>query len=285
MIKVVREIAKIEFRRLKTKLWLLFVLVIGFSATIGCQKRLNLQDLELGNMDVRIETHSNGITSTPSVPNFGGVDFNDFFTVAPFLGAAATCLGLGFLVLLTMPFRGGEERQLGCLQLLWLSNPSFPKIEAIRYGIYFAIGVTYYIVVGVITWIYGVSQDILSSVTLLQGAIVIGYWFFSLLALAIALGGLITGLNNAYANLTNKWPIQLLINLGILGIALQVKALASFTLDTTQPSMLPLLTVPIGDPLVYEIRCPLPLDFWLVTGVAVLLLVAWTGRIYDEMEI
>ena len=283
MKSVILAIGKVEIYRLKTRLWLLFVLLLGFSATIGCQEGVDFSKLDFSKVDVDISTHSSGANTTQE--DLIGLNYQKLFAVAPLIGAAATCLGLGFLVLLTMPFRSGEDRRLGCLQLMWLSNPSFPRIEAIRYGVYFIIGSLFFITVLTIGIIYGNSKNLIPMATAVEGSLVLAFWFFSALALAIAFGGFITSLNNTYANALPGWPIKLLINLGILGALLNILDSIAHTLSMSSWSILPIFELPVGDPLTYELKCPLPLDWWLITLCLTALLVAWTGRIYDEMEI
>tara|TARA_B100001094_G_C18146255_1_gene780889 strand:+ start:389 stop:1246 length:858 start_codon:yes stop_codon:yes gene_type:complete len=278
-------IAKIELMRLKTKIWLLFALLLGFSATIGCQEGIDYKNIDFTNVDINFQTSSSPSSSSSSPKEMLDLDYQKLFAAAPLVGAAGTCIILGFLVLLTMPFRGSEDRRLGCLQLLWLSSPSFPRIEAIRYLLYFFIGATFFTIVTTIGGVYGSANNLIDAGTAIQGIIVLAFWFFSALALSIALGGFITSLSSAYLNCKPTWPINLLSYLGIIGSISIFIDLISSILSNHEIKLLPVIQVAIGHSDGYQVNCPLPLDWLGITLSVSTLLVVWTGRIYTEMEI
>ena len=271
-------VAWLEFTRTSVRSWLLLIIVLGYGFF------LSSYDLPMASVDIEISTvqSSELIESLDQEKDLKNNKHHILKqTIKPVVTAAA--LTLGFIVLMTIPFRGKQEWEDGQFQMIAMGDYSFYQVELVRFLGYLFLSTLFTLAVlfsaGIYLWVHEVAT--LASIANIQ--ILATYIFIVLVPVLLAFGIFVSAINTAYYREGQGKLLTLIKYVSCLSFFhLTLKAIRS--LNEAEGNIIPALRLPISVPGVFDTHVQ-------VSWVAIILSVAvsagllyWAGRILEEVE-
>lgn len=268
-------ISWLELVRNRTRSWLLLIIIIAFSFALStCGRTEGHFDMQSGSGEFS--------QSVPDSNPGSGTEYSLPAAFPPFAITGITFI-LGFLVLMTIPFRGKQEWEDGQFQMIAMGDHSFYKVELTRFLSYLSLAALFFVAVllcsGVFCWKYELFP--LASILKLQWVAV--YKCASFLPLMLAFGILVSAINTAYYRDGNYKLLTLVKYVSCLSFfVLAIKTGEWF--EDASHNLLPAMQVFIDIPGGNHITIALNWEFPVLSILTAVLLIYWAGRILEEVE-
>ena len=195
MKQLIFTIIWLEFTRTKARNWLLLILILvsGFML------------LSYGHSVAGIQKHSNEDTSNIEFisPERLAVHqgINDNFVPLSSIPTAlvtATASFIGFIILLTIPFRSRQEWEDGQFQMISMGRFNFYQVEVARFLSYLFLAALFYSVLLLSSSLYAWLSGVVTPQGIKTMNLFIGYLFLSLVPLMLSFGVFVSAINTAY---------------------------------------------------------------------------------------
>jgi hypothetical protein len=206
----------------------------------------------------------------------------------PFAGVPAVVITIiafvaGFLVLMTIPFRGKQEWEDGQFQMIAMGQHSFYKVEFTRFLSYLSLAVLYLVVVLLCASVYSLKNGIFNIQSVFNMQWIAMHGFISLMPLMLAFGVFVSAINTAYYRDGNSKLLTLVKYVSCFSFfVLTVKTAHWF--DDPSHNLLPNFHVPVEFPGVTQLTVTLNWEFLILSLATAALLIFWSGRVLEEVE-
>ena len=270
MKKLISTIYWLELQRIKNRIWILAVIVFGFAMFSGSCDQSNFQ----------FEMNS---TSSPSDNDpIGPVFYESLFTILPTVLMTFAALIIGYVVILTIPFRDKEEWENGQFQMQVMGQFSQYQIQAARFLVYLLIATGFFILICINSTLLAWKSDSLDNETIISFQTLVSYWCLALVPLLIAFGCFVSSITMAYYRDGDNKFITLIKYLGSYGFAMILLKVSAWFTDPEKGFFDPNF-------LVFEVNSRrldvgIHWEFPILTILVATVLLFWSGRILDEVE-
>ena len=270
-------ISWLELVRNKTRNWLLFIIVVAFSFSLStCGHPDNF---------VFSQHESTSITQPlqdQQVPadSDNGFKLEEFFP--PFAITMITMF-LGFLVLMTVPFRGRQEWEDGQFQMIAMGDHSFYKVELTRFLSYLCLAALFFVTILICSGIFSWRHNLFPVATILKLQGMFMYRFMALVPLMLAFGVLVSAINTAYCRDGNSKLLTLVKYVSCFSFFVLMFKTANW-FENPAHLLLPALHIPVEVPGGFSTTLALNFDYPILALSAAALFIFWAGRILEEVE-
>ena len=269
----------LELIRAKTRSLLLLVIIIACSFSLST----------CGHVDADIHissetTQSAPFAGSPSKPakNLSKGDSN-LMTAFPPLVITCGAFVLGFIVLMTIPFRGKQEWEDGQFQMIAMGDFSFYRVEFTRFLSYLLLAILFIVTVLLCSSIFCWKNEIFSSETIISLQWLVIHRFVSFMPLMLAFGVLVSAINTAYYQDGNGKILTLVKYISCFSFFVLAMKIGCWFEDMPY-RLFPVLEVPINVLEVHQTTLTFGWEFMFLSLAVAALFVFWSGRVLEEVE-
>lgn len=192
--QLLKVIGQLEFQRLRTRLFGLLLVLLGIAAGMSCTPTTSHEF----KITTHYENHNGVVTNHQQQALAIPEAYQSLWQALPAFGALAIGLGVGILVLLTLPVRSREDWQSGTFQMFLLSDQGIARIEAWRFGFLVLVALGFLALVQVLgTW-YLWRDGNMALETVVKGHLILAFWYVSMVPLLLAVVAVVSAANMAY---------------------------------------------------------------------------------------
>ncbi len=272
-------ISWLEFVRNKTRCWFFLIILVAFSFLLSTCGHSNSET----NISAEI-TQSSPLLPSPEKNdsaefNLGGNNFSSF---SPFV-ITGVALFLGFIVLMTIPFRSKQEWEDGQFQMIAMGDHSFYKVESTRFLSYLLLATLFFITVLLCFGIFCWKNEILSLDTIIRLQWLALLRFISFIPLMLAFGVLVAAINTAYYRDGGGRILTLIKYISCFSFFVLAMQAGCWFMDPSH-SLIPVMQTTIKLFGFYPKALTFSWDFLVLSVMVAVLFLYWSGRILEEVE-
>lgn len=269
----------LEFVRNKTRSWLLLIIIVAFSFLLSTCGQSGAQ--------IHISTETTQSSQSLVMPDNSAELQADprtsLFASMPVVIITSIAFIFGFLVLMTIPFRGKQEWEDGQFQMIAMGDHSFYKVEFTRFLSYLSLAVLFLVTVLFCASVYSWKHDIFTLQSTLNMQLIVAHGFISLMPLMLAFGVFVSAINTAYYRDGNSRLLTIVKYISCSSFFVLTIKTACWFSDAPH-NILPSLQLPVEFPGAVQFTATLNWEFLILSLLTAALFIFWSGRVLEEVE-